>query len=190
MGHGVVAAIALGVSRVTEEDTRDGTRGEFMGCGGGDTGVTTTTEDPKTIVRRRGTEQEMVRCVIPAGAARTEVNKEGGGGEGVGPESGRDVCVEKEGADTVVEGAENALGAAVLLRGIWTGETENSAVRGKKGANGDVIELLAVVGLEGMNRTTELSGHVSIEGNESGGDVGLLTEGKRPHKMRKIIKNN
>ena len=49
MGHGVVAAIAFGVSRVTKEDTRDGTGGEFMRGSGSDTGVTTTTEDRRRM---------------------------------------------------------------------------------------------------------------------------------------------
>ena len=80
MGHGVVAAVAFGVSRVTEEDTRDGTGGEFMGGGGGDTGITTTTEYPKTVVGWRGTVKEVMRRIVPASTARTEVDEEGGGG--------------------------------------------------------------------------------------------------------------
>jgi hypothetical protein len=45
MGHGIIAAIALGVSRVTKKDTRDGTGSEFVRGGGSNTGVTMTTED-------------------------------------------------------------------------------------------------------------------------------------------------
>ena len=51
MRHGVIAAITLSVGRVTKEDTRNGTRSEFMRSGGGGVGVATATEDTKTIVR-------------------------------------------------------------------------------------------------------------------------------------------
>ena len=98
--------------------------------------------------------------------------------------------MKKEGADAIVEGAKDALGTAVLLRRIWTSETKNSAVRGQKGADSGVVELFTVVGLEGVNGTTELGGDVGVEGGESSGDVGLFAERKSPHKMREIIKND
>ena len=50
MGNRIIASIALGVSRVTEEDTRKGTRGKFMRRGGGNTRITKTTENTKTVV--------------------------------------------------------------------------------------------------------------------------------------------
>ena len=52
-----MAAIAFGVSRVTKEDTWNGTWGEFVRGGGGDAGVTTTTENPKAVVGWRGAEK-------------------------------------------------------------------------------------------------------------------------------------
>jgi hypothetical protein len=80
MGHRIIAAIALGVSRVTKKDTRDGMGSEFVRGGGNDTGVTTITEDPKIIVRRRGTKKEVVWHVVPTSMTRMEVDEEGGGG--------------------------------------------------------------------------------------------------------------
>ena len=46
----IIAPIALGVSRVTEKDTREGTRSKFMRRGGGNTRITKTTENTKTII--------------------------------------------------------------------------------------------------------------------------------------------
>jgi hypothetical protein len=80
MGHGIIAAIALGVSRVTKKDTQDGMGSEFVRGGGSDTGVTTITEDPKIIVRVRGTKKEVVWRVVPASTTWSEVDEEGGGG--------------------------------------------------------------------------------------------------------------
>jgi hypothetical protein len=42
MGHGIIAAIALGVIQVTKKDTRNGTGSEFVRGGGSNAGVTTT----------------------------------------------------------------------------------------------------------------------------------------------------
>ena len=47
----IIAAIAFGVSRVTKEDTWNGTMSEFMRSGGGGVGVATATEDTETIIR-------------------------------------------------------------------------------------------------------------------------------------------
>jgi hypothetical protein len=80
MGHGIIAAIALGVSRVTKKNTWDGAGSEFVRGGGSDAGVTTTTEDPKIIVRGRETKKEVVWRVVPASMTQTEVDEEGSGG--------------------------------------------------------------------------------------------------------------
>ena len=53
MRHGVIAAITLSVGRVTKEDTWNGTRSEFMRCGGGGVGVAMATENSETIVGGR-----------------------------------------------------------------------------------------------------------------------------------------
>ena len=80
MRNRIIAAIPFGVSRVTEENTRNRTRGEFMRSGGGDTRITTTIEYPKTVVGWRGTIHEMMRCIVPVGTTRTEVDKGSGDG--------------------------------------------------------------------------------------------------------------
>jgi hypothetical protein len=43
--HRIIAPVAFGVSRVTQEDTRNGTGGEFMWGGGDGARIATTTED-------------------------------------------------------------------------------------------------------------------------------------------------
>jgi hypothetical protein len=41
----IIATVAFGVSRVTQEDARDGTWSEFMRGSGNDTRIATTSED-------------------------------------------------------------------------------------------------------------------------------------------------
>jgi hypothetical protein len=43
--HRIIETVAFGVSRVTQEDARDGTGGEFMWGGGDGTRIATTSED-------------------------------------------------------------------------------------------------------------------------------------------------
>jgi hypothetical protein len=98
--------------------------------------------------------------------------------------------MEEEGANAVIKGTKNALDTTVLLRGVWASEAENGAVRGKKGADGGVVEFFPVISLESVYGAAELGGHVGVEGGKGGGDVGLFAEGKSPHKVRVVIKNN
>ena len=112
-------------------------------------------------------------CIVPAGAARADVNKKGGGGEGIWPEARGHIRMEQECTNTIVESAKDAFSAAILLGGVWTREEEDGVVGGKEGADGDVVELLAIIGLEGMYGATELGGDVGEEGGEGGGDVGF-----------------
>ena len=51
---------------------------------------------------------------------RPEVEKESGGGERIGPKARWHVCMKEQSADTLIEGAENTFGTAVLLECVWT----------------------------------------------------------------------
>ena len=113
----------------------------------------------------------MVWCILPAGAARADVNKKGGGGEGIRAEARGHICMEQECTNTIVESAKYAFSTTILLRGVWTGEMEDGAVGGKEGVYG----------------ASELGGDVGEEGGEGGGDVRFTAKGKSPHKMRIVI---
>jgi hypothetical protein len=80
MRHRIIAPIAFSVSRVTEEDARDGAWSEFMRCGGDGAGLATTSENPKAVVGWWRTIEEMVGRIVPSGTAWAKVNEEGGGG--------------------------------------------------------------------------------------------------------------
>jgi hypothetical protein len=95
MGHGIIAPVTFGVGRVTKENTRDRTRSEFVRSGGRGARITKAPEDPKTIVRRGGAEEELTRSIIPARTTWADVKKEGGGGESVRPEPRGNVGVKK-----------------------------------------------------------------------------------------------
>ena len=51
-----------------------------MRSGGGDTRITSTPEYPEIVVGWWGTEEEMMRGIVPTGTTRANVNEQSGGG--------------------------------------------------------------------------------------------------------------
>jgi hypothetical protein len=149
----IIAAIALGVSRIADEHTRKGARGKLMRSSGGCIGVAATTKDAEVVVGRWCAEEKVVWCILPAGATRPDVNEKSGGGECIRPKALWHVSMEQE-------GVEDAFSTAVLLRSIGTRETEDSAMSSKEGAKSEVVKLFSIISLEGMDGSTKLDGDV------------------------------
>ena len=114
-----------------------------------------------------------MRRVLPTHAAGADVDEKGRRGEGIRPEPWGHVGMEQKGANAVVESTKDAFSTTVLLGSVWTRETEDGAVGGEKGANGDVVELFAVIGLEGVHGAAELGGDVCEKSGEGGGNIGF-----------------
>ena len=147
MRNRVVAAVALGVGWVAEKHTRERARRELVCGSGGGARIAAAAEDAKIIVGGRHTKEELVRRVRPTHAAQADVDEKSRRGEGIRPEPWGHVGMEQKGAHAVVESAKDAFSTTVLLGSVWTRETEDGAVGGEKGANGDVVELFAVISL-------------------------------------------
>ena len=107
-------------------------------------------------------------CIVSTSTSWTDVDEKRGGGESIRPKPGRDIGVEKKGAHTVIECAKDPFGATILLRGIRASETKNRAMCGKEGTNPDVVELLPVVSLQGMNGTPKLRSDIGVKNSENG----------------------
>ena len=90
--------------------------------------ITETPKNAKTIIRWNRTEEELVRSVVPMGMTWANVNKEASGRERVRPEPRRHIGVEEQCADTVINGAKDALGATILLGRVGAGETKYGAM--------------------------------------------------------------
>ena len=105
---------------IAKKDTSERAWCELVGRGSGDIGITQATKDVKIIIGWRRPKQKMVRGIVPAWFTRPEVEKESGGGECIGPKARWHVCMKEQSADTLIEGAENTFGTAVLLGCVWT----------------------------------------------------------------------
>ena len=115
VGHSIIAPVTFGVGRITKENARKRPGSEFVRSSGRGARITETPENAKTIIRWSRTEEELVRRVVPAWTTRTNVNEKAGGRKRVRPEPRRHVGVEEQHADTIIKGADDALGTAILL---------------------------------------------------------------------------
>ena len=53
---------------------------------------------------------------------------------------------------------------AVLLRSVGTREAEDSTMSSEEGVNGEVVKLFSIIGLKGMDGSTELGGDEGEKG--------------------------
>ena len=76
MGDGIIAAIALGVRWVAEKDAGDGAGCKLMRRSGGNARIAETDKKAKLIIRGWCTEENMMRCKVPASTTGADVNEE------------------------------------------------------------------------------------------------------------------
>jgi hypothetical protein len=106
------------------------------------------------------------------------------------PVGGRERRLKEKAADHVGGGANHALGPAVLSRGVGTWETQLDAVSEEERPGGIVVELAAIVTLQGTDRAPELGGYPGEEVSEGGKRVGLQPKGESPKEIRVVIQND
>jgi hypothetical protein len=95
-----------------------------------------------------------------------------GGVQGLYPVVGRERRFKREAADHVGGGANDAFRATVLGRGVGTREMYLDAV-GEEGGRGVVVELTAIITLDGTNWAMGLGGDSGEEVGEGAERVGL-----------------
>ena len=161
-----------------------------MRSSGGDVRVTSTPEDTKVIVGRRGTKESMVRRRSWRSSGRKMVEQVGGGVETLRPETWGQGGLNQKSAHDIVRGPNHPLSLAVLGRGVRTRHAELNTPREKERARGVVIELTPVVTLDGLDGEAELSGHPGEEVEEGGERLRLGAQRKSPRVVREIINHH
>ena len=84
----------------------------------------------------------------------------GGSGKGISPIGGGHGSLEEQGAGDIVGGTNNALGFAILLRGIGARHTERNTFSKKESTRRRVGKLTTVVTLHRFDGATKLSEHI------------------------------
>ena len=71
----IIAVVAFGVGGIAKKNTCHGPLCELMMSSGSDARVAQATEDAELSIGGWSAKQEVMRCKIPASAARTNVNE-------------------------------------------------------------------------------------------------------------------
>ena len=60
----------------------------------------------------------------------------------------------------------------------------------EKGANGEVVKLAAIIGLQSQDRTLKLSVNIGVESSEDTNHIRLVSKRKCPYIVRTAINDN
>jgi hypothetical protein len=138
-----------------------------VGCSGRGVGIAGTTKDTKVVIGGGCAIHDKVGSRVAHRLRVEAVEEMGSGVQGLCPVAGRERRLKEETTDHVGGGANDAFDPTVLGRSVRAQEAQLNAV-GEEGARGGVVELLAIVTLQGMNRVTELGGDPGEEVGKGG----------------------
>jgi hypothetical protein len=190
VGGDVQAPIPLVVRGVAEEEAASGARRKLVRGGSGSVRVAGIAEHAQVVVGRGCVVQGEVRCRVAHRLRGKTVEEMRGDMKGLGPVGGRERRLKEKAADHVGGGANHALGSAILSRGVGTRETQLDVVSEEERAGGIVVELAAIVALQGTDRAPELGGYPGEKVSEGGKRVGLQPKGESPKEMGVVIQND
>jgi hypothetical protein len=103
-----------------------------MGDSGGDVGITLAAEDAKMVIGRGTTIKRKVGGGVVEGAGRVEVEKVCGGVKCLNPIGRRKAGLKKQGANDVVDRAQDTFDTTILLGGVGIGHLKADTVREKE----------------------------------------------------------
>lgn len=107
--------------------------------------------------------------------------------ECLNPELAREIGVDKETSNFVIEGTEDTLGLAVLWRGLGAGESNGSTLLSAKMMKRFIIEFPAHVTLVAFDNPVKLRFDECVELGDFGESFGLVFKGENPNKVSMII---
>jgi hypothetical protein len=140
-------------------------------------------------IRWISTEKSKKWCEATKGLSGMTIEKICGSVEGVSPIDRWEATLKEQSAKDV-DGAKYTHCFTVLLRGVWARHAEDYTLGKEERVGQGVIELVAIVALDGLNRGAKLCAHISKNVRKSGKSVRLKAKRKCPNIVRTIIKNN
>lgn len=93
-------------------------------------------------------EQEFMRSAGRRGAAGPTIEQVGRGVESLCPEASGHVRMIEKRTNAIVDRADNSLGLAVLLTGVWAGEMKVCVVASKQGAHDYSVKFTTIICLQ------------------------------------------
>jgi len=150
--------------------------------------VTFAAKDSKVIIGRRFAQKGKVRRGEVEGLGRQNVNEGGRRGEGLDPVAGRHGGLKQQGANDIINRANNTFSFTVLRGGVGTRHSKMNAPSEEERAGSGVIKLFAIVALNGFDARAKLGRGVGEEVGDRAESVRLKSKGKSPQIMSAIIK--
>jgi hypothetical protein len=180
--------ITFVIGRVAKESTPGGPRGEFVWCGGGSARVTCTAKDAQMLVYWSRAEAGEVWTGSLNRRRWKMVQEVGGNVKTLGPITPGKGSLDKQCADDIIKGANNAFGFTILRGRVRTRHPELCSFGQKEGPGGRVVKLMPVVSLDGLNSAVELSSNLSKEIRECSEGVRFKFKWKSRVKSSRMTK--
>jgi hypothetical protein len=157
----IKTAITFVVSGVSEENTSGGSMCQFMGGFGREIRIDGTTEHVQVLIGG-GDSMEGEVWVGRADRLGGEVVQQICGGVArFYPVASQNRSLKKQGAQHIINGAEDALDFTVMWRSVGTRHPQKCPFGGEECVRGGVIELMTIVTLDDFHGATKLCGDIS-----------------------------
>jgi len=110
--------------------------------------------------------------------------------ESLDPVGWRHGGLKQQGANNIIDGANNAFSFTILRRSVGAGHAEMNAAGEEECPGAGVVKLASVVTLDSFHRCGELCGGGGDEPGKSAESVRFEAQRKSPQVMSAVIKNN
>jgi hypothetical protein len=190
VGGEIKTPITFVVSGVSEENTSSGPGCQFVSGFGGEIRIAGTIEHAQVLIGEGDSMEGEVWTGCADRLGGEAVQQICGSVEPFYPVASRNRSLKKQGTRHIIDGVNDAFNFTVLRRSVGTRHPQKDPFGCEECARGGVIELTAIVALDGFDGAAKLCGDISEKMRQGGKSVRFNVQRKSPHKMGVIIKDN
>jgi hypothetical protein len=161
VGGEIKTSVTFVVSRVFKENTTGGPRCQFVSGFSGEIRIAGTTKHTQMLIGGGDSMEAKVWASHADRLGGETVQQICGSVEPFYPVASRNRRLKKQGAQHIIDGTDDTFGFTVLQRSVGTRHPQKCPFSGEECARGCVIELTAVVALDGFDGATKLCGDIS-----------------------------
>jgi hypothetical protein len=178
VGGEIETPVSFMVSEVSEENTSGGPGCQFVSGFGGEIRISGATKHAQVLIGGGDTMEGDVWTGRVDRLGKEAIQQICGGVEPFYPVASRHRSLKKLGTQHIIDGAEDALSFTVMRRCIWTRHPQKYPFGGEECVRGGVIDLTAIVALDGFDGVAKLCGDMSKKCDKVEKVLGLTHKGK------------
>jgi hypothetical protein len=190
VGGEIKTPITFVVSGVSEENTSGGPGCQFVSGFDGEIRIAGTTEHAQVLIGGGNSMEGEVWTGRADRLGGEAVQQICGGVEPFYPVASRNRSLKEQGTQHIIDGANDAFGFTILRRSVGTRHPQKDPFGGEECARGGIVELTAIVTLDGFDGAAKLCGDISEKMLQGEKSVRFSAQRKSPHKMGVILKDN